>query len=47
MVFAQKDIIEIFSNVKYPYNINSAGMERAKELLKRDVKAETECKFND
>lgn len=40
LAFAQKDIIDIFSNVKYPYNINSAGMERAKELLKRDVKAE-------
>ena len=40
--FADAEIMSIFAKVKYPYNINLAGMERAKELLARDVKAEIE-----
>lgn len=40
LAFASKEIMAIFANVKYPYNINKAGMERAKELLARDVQAE-------
>lgn len=42
LAFAAKEIMSIFANVKYPYNINLAGMERAKELLARDVKSEIE-----
>ena len=42
LAFADAEIMSIFAKVKYPYNINIAGMERAKELLKRDVKAEIE-----
>lgn len=37
LAFAHPSIIELFSNVKYPYNINHAGMERAAELLERNV----------
>lgn len=42
LAFAHRDIMVLFANVKYPYNINLAGMERAKELLARDVKSEIE-----
>ena len=42
LAFADAEIMSIFAKVKYPYNINLAGMERAKELLARDVKAEIE-----
>ena len=42
LAFADAEIMSIFAKVKYPYNINIAGMERAKELLVRDVKAEVE-----
>ncbi len=42
LAFAAEEIMAIFANVKYPYNINLAGMERAKELLARDVKSEIE-----
>ena len=42
MAFADAEIMSIFAKVKYPYNINLAGMERAKELLARDVNAEIE-----
>ena len=42
LAFADAEIMSIFAKVKYPYNINLAGMERAKELLARDVKSEIE-----
>ena len=42
LAFADAEIMSIFAKVKYPYNINIAGMERAKELLARDVKSEIE-----
>ena len=42
LAFAHRDIMALFANVKYPYNINLAGMERAKELLARDVRSEIE-----
>lgn len=42
IAFAHPQIMQQFANVKYPYNINLAGMERAAELLKRDVAAEVE-----
>jgi histidinol-phosphate aminotransferase len=42
LAFAHRDIMALFANVKSPYNINLAGMERAKELLARDVKSEIE-----
>ena len=42
LAFADAEIMSIFAKVKYPYNINLAGMERAKELLARDVNAEIE-----
>lgn len=37
LAFADERIITLFSNVKYPYNINLAGMQKAEELLRRDV----------
>ncbi len=40
IAFAHKDIIGLFAKVKYPYNINLAGMERAMELLERDIRSE-------
>lgn len=40
LAFAVKEVMALFANVKYPYNINLAGMERAKELLARDVQSE-------
>ena len=42
IAFAHPQIMQLFANVKYPYNINLAGMERAAELLKRDVATEVE-----
>lgn len=33
MAFAQKDIIELFNKVKYPYNINSLTQKKALEML--------------
>ena len=42
LAFADAEIMSIFAKVKYPYNINLAGMECAKELLARDVKSEIE-----
>lgn len=33
MAFAQKDIIDIFNKVKYPYNINSLTQGKALEIL--------------
>ena len=42
LVFAHEDIIGLFSKVKYPYNINLAGMEVAKRLLARDINCEVE-----
>lgn len=42
LAFAHPQIMQLFANVKYPYNINLAGMERATELLKRDVAPEVE-----
>lgn len=47
LAFADAEIMSIFAKVKYPYNINLAGMERAKELLARDVKAEIELLKNE
>ena len=40
LAFAAEEVMALFANVKYPYNINLAGMERAKELLARDVQSE-------
>lgn len=40
LAFADEQIIALFSNVKYPYNINLAGMQKAEELLRRDVAGE-------
>lgn len=42
LAFAAKEIMAIFAKVKYPYNINKAGMECAKQLLARDVQSEIE-----
>lgn len=42
LAFASKEIMQHFANVKYPYNINLAGMQQAFDLLKRDVKSEVE-----
>lgn len=40
LAFGDAEIMGVFANVKYPYNINTAGMERAKELLARDIRRE-------
>lgn len=40
LAFADEKIISLFAKVKYPYNINLAGMEQAAKLLQRDVKSE-------
>ncbi len=35
MAFAQKDIIDLFNKVKYPYNVNSLTQRQALDLLSR------------
>ena len=42
LAFGDKRTMAMFANVKYPYNISLAGMEKAMSLLKRDVTAEVE-----
>ena len=42
LAFADEKIMALFANVKYPYNINLAGMEQAAKLLQRNVKEEIE-----
>lgn len=42
LAFAAKEVMALFANVKYPYNINKAGMLRAMRLLDRDVESEIE-----
>ena len=40
LAFADDRTMSMFANVKYPYNISLAGMEKAMSLLRRDVSAE-------
>jgi len=40
LAFADERTMAMFANVKYPYNISLAGMEKAMGLLRRDVSAE-------
>lgn len=42
LAFSSPEVMSYFAKVKYPYNINLAGMQQAKELLKRDVRSEVE-----
>ena len=42
LAFAAKEIMQLFSNVKYPYNINLSAMELAERLLARDVCSEVD-----
>ena len=42
LAFADEVTMSLFANVKYPYNISLAAMEKAMSLLKRDVAAEVE-----
>ena len=42
LAFGDKRTMAMFANVKYPYNISLAGMEKAMSLLKRDVAAEVQ-----
>ena len=42
LAFADERTMAMFANVKYPYNISLAGMEKAMSLLRRDVAAEVE-----
>lgn len=42
LAFADSAIMALFAKVKYPYNINQAGMLRAFRLLERDVESEIE-----
>lgn len=42
LAFAHENIMQLFASVKYPYNINLAGMQRAAELLGRNVAHEVE-----
>ena len=43
LAFGDERTMAMFSNVKYPYNISLASMEKAMTLLRRDVSAEVEC----
>ena len=43
LAFADEVTMALFANVKYPYNVSLAAMEKAMSLLKRDVAAEVEC----
>ena len=43
LAFGSKEVMQLFANVKYPYNINLAGMEKAEELLCRDVQSEIDA----
>lgn len=43
LAFADERTMSMFANVKYPYNISLAGMEKAMSLLRRDVSAEVEA----
>lgn len=45
MAFAQKDIIELFNKVKYPYNINMLTQERAKEMIRKRYDVENWVKL--
>ena len=40
LAFGSKEVMGLFANVKYPYNINLAGMNEAMRLLERDVRKE-------
>ena len=40
LAFADERTMSMFANVKYPYNISLAGMEKAMSLLRWDVAAE-------
>lgn len=40
LAFATEEVMELFVKVKYPYNINQAGMNEAHRLLGRAVKDE-------
>lgn len=42
LAFGSEEVMQLFANVKYPYNINLAGMEKAEVLLTRDVRSEIE-----
>ena len=42
LAFAHERVMGIFANVKYPYNINLAGMEIAQRLLDRGVRSEVD-----
>jgi len=42
LAFAAKEVMQLFSNVKYPYNINLSAMELGTKLLSRDVSAEVD-----
>lgn len=42
LAFACTDIIQLFANVKYPYNIDLPSMEHAVTLLSRDVVKEVD-----
>ena len=35
MAFAQKDIIDLYNKVKYPYNVNVLAQKKALEILDR------------
>ncbi len=40
LAFGDERTMSMFANVKYPYNISLAGMEKAMSLLRRDVASE-------
>lgn len=42
LAFASPMVMQLFANVKYPYNINRPAMEQAEKLLSRDVAAEVD-----
>ena len=47
LAFAHERVMRIFANVKYPYNINLAGMEIAQRLLGRGVQSEVDTIINE
>ena len=40
LAFADQRVMSMFANVKYPYNVSLASMEKAMSLLRRDVAQE-------
>jgi len=42
LAFASREIIDIFNNVKYPYNISCAAIDKCLQMLDEDFESEVE-----